>query len=129
MRTAERDEAWQLTDGRCFYCREPLIPDGARAPAGGRGDIMRLQIDHKMPRSRGGLDIAENRVPACGWCNAQKHARTVEEYHDYLVSLGIIPCFMDKEPRQRDWLIVTTVQAMPRWRARIHHPHMRRSSE
>jgi 5-methylcytosine-specific restriction endonuclease McrA len=29
-------------------------------------------LDHVLPRSRGGLTVAENLVPACGRCNGAK---------------------------------------------------------
>ena len=31
--------------------------------------------DHFEPRSRGGTDLRDNKVPACGTCNALNHHR------------------------------------------------------
>ena len=31
--------------------------------------------DHFEPRSRGGTDLRDNKVPACGTCNALNHDR------------------------------------------------------
>lgn len=45
----------RATDGRCVYCGE-------------RGS----QIDHVVPHRRGGPNIRENKVLACGRCNAKK---------------------------------------------------------
>jgi hypothetical protein len=42
------------------------------------------QIEHQMPRSRGGGDEIENLVPSCPECNALKGKRTVEEYRHAL---------------------------------------------
>lgn len=50
---------------RCWYC--------------GCSGIV-FELDHIMPRSRGGSDDPENLVPACGPCNRSKGARTPEEW-------------------------------------------------
>lgn len=50
---------------RCYYCGASDVP---------------LQLDHVMPRSRGGADHPDNLVPACKTCNASKGARTPEEW-------------------------------------------------
>jgi 5-methylcytosine-specific restriction endonuclease McrA len=46
----------------CAYCRNP---NGAK----------KLERDHVIPISKGGLDAPENVVPACRSCNARKHAK------------------------------------------------------
>lgn len=46
--------------GRCHYCRS---------------NTKRLTIDHIVPRSRGGQNMAWNYVPACARCNQDKAAR------------------------------------------------------
>lgn len=48
----------------CIYC-------GSAGP---------LTLYHVIPRSRGGLDIPENLVPACLPCNSSKGARTPSEW-------------------------------------------------
>jgi 5-methylcytosine-specific restriction endonuclease McrA len=56
-----------LRDGhQCQYC-------GARPP------LRDLNIDHVLPRSRGGPDSWENLVTACRPCNLRKGWRTPEE--------------------------------------------------
>ncbi len=50
---------------KCHYCEATGIA---------------LQLDHVMPRSRGGPDHPDNLVPACGPCNSSKGARTPEEW-------------------------------------------------
>jgi 5-methylcytosine-specific restriction endonuclease McrA len=37
-------------------------------------------VDHQTPLSRGGADVASNRVTACSRCNHEKANNTVEEY-------------------------------------------------
>jgi hypothetical protein len=51
---------------QCQYC-------GKRPP------LRDLNIDHVMPRSRGGRDSWENLVTSCRFCNVRKGRRTPEE--------------------------------------------------
>jgi 5-methylcytosine-specific restriction endonuclease McrA len=68
-----------LRDGyRCQYC--------ARS-AGER----ELNIDHVLPRSRGGRDTWENLVTACQPCNRRKGERTPQEAHMPLVRKAAVP--------------------------------------
>lgn len=62
----------------CFYC--------------GATDY-ELEMEHKIPASRGGGLTAENIVPACSTCNRRKDVKTVQEYYNYLVSVGETPLF------------------------------------
>jgi len=63
------DFDWQLkcvksiSDGACAYC-------GAEATG----------LDHIVPVSKGGENVAENLVPACTWCNSSKGVRTAREF-------------------------------------------------
>jgi 5-methylcytosine-specific restriction endonuclease McrA len=51
---------------QCQYCgQQPPLRD--------------LNIDHVLPRSRGGIDSWENLVTACRFCNLRKGRRTPEE--------------------------------------------------
>lgn len=61
----ERDEY------RCTYCGSTWEP---------------FHIDHKLPRSRGGTDDAENLTTACQSCNCRKHTKTAEEFIAFSVS-------------------------------------------
>jgi hypothetical protein len=51
-----------LQEGRCFYCRGPLIP-------------ARTEVDHFIAWSRYSVDLGHNFVLADGRCNAQKRDR------------------------------------------------------
>lgn len=53
---------WQR---QCAYCQTSGVP---------------LQVEHLIPRSRGGSDRASNLVIACAACNKQKGSRTAEEF-------------------------------------------------
>ena len=56
---------WNYT---CAYCGVAGVP---------------LELDHVLPRSRGGSNRASNRVAACHSCNQQKGNSPIEEYlHD-----------------------------------------------
>lgn len=67
----DRDSAWSILRAKvfatkgclCTYCGDD---------AG--------QVDHVIPRSRGGSDDLENLVPCCGACNLAKGDRTPEEW-------------------------------------------------
>lgn len=52
------------SNGKCFYC----------------GDERILQIEHKIPLSRGGNHTKENIVAACAPCNYRKGTKTSEEF-------------------------------------------------
>ena len=51
---------------QCQYC-------------GARPGLTALNIDHVIPKSRGGLDTWDNLVTACKTCNVRKGGRTPEE--------------------------------------------------
>ncbi len=53
---------WQR---QCAYCQTSGVP---------------LQVDHLIPKSRGGSDRASNLVMACDSCNKRKGTRTAEEF-------------------------------------------------
>jgi len=55
-------QKWQR---QCAYCQASGVP---------------LQIEHLIPKSRGGSDRASNLVIACDACNKRKGTRTAEEF-------------------------------------------------
>jgi 5-methylcytosine-specific restriction endonuclease McrA len=55
-------EKWQRT---CAYCRATGVP---------------LQVEHIVPRTRGGSDRVSNLTLACGPCNQRKGAQTAAEF-------------------------------------------------
>ena len=58
----------EVSEYMCFYC----------------GQKLPLTPDHVVPLSRGGSNSVDNILPACFSCNAQKGAKTLEEYVEYL---------------------------------------------
>jgi 5-methylcytosine-specific restriction endonuclease McrA len=50
--------------GRCAYC----------------GSTGQVQVEHRIPLSRGGANSIDNIIPACGSCNRAKHQLTEAEF-------------------------------------------------
>jgi len=67
-------EKWKR---RCAYCGVERVP---------------LQIEHIVPRSRGGTDRVSNLTLACRTCNQAKGARTAEEFgHPEVQARAMVP--------------------------------------
>ena len=65
-------------------------------------------IDHVIPRSKGGPHTWENVVAACRPCNARKEDR-------YLADTGMKLRRPPSAPRQRVWILVATGAVRPDW--------------
>jgi 5-methylcytosine-specific restriction endonuclease McrA len=78
-------------DNRCQYC-------GAAAE----------NIDHVIPRSRGGQHVWENVVAACRPCNSRKEDRLLHE-------AGLVLRRRPTAPRELTWIIVAVGQVHPQW--------------
>lgn len=65
-------------------------------------------IDHVMPRSRGGPHSWENVVASCRPCNSRKENRTPSEAG---MKLATIPY----APRERSWSILAVGNVRPEW--------------
>ena len=78
-------------ENRCQYC-------GATAE----------NIDHVVPRSRGGQHVWENVVAACRPCNSRKEDRSVHE-------AGMVLRRRPTAPRELTWIIVAVGQVHPQW--------------
>ena len=62
-----------LDHPNCTYCDLALTPSD-------------IQIDHMIPRSRGGSNALDNLAVACADCNRLKHNKTSEEFVIFLRS-------------------------------------------
>jgi 5-methylcytosine-specific restriction endonuclease McrA len=60
-----REYLLEKFDRQCAYCQAKGIP---------------LQIEHMIPRSRGGSDRISNLCLACGTCNQKKNTQTIQEF-------------------------------------------------
>lgn len=72
--TAEQIKArFQYHGNRCYYC----------------GDNKQgLQIEHRIPLSRGGSNWPANLVPSCPSCNLSKHTKTEKEFLQIISERG-----------------------------------------
>jgi 5-methylcytosine-specific restriction endonuclease McrA len=66
----KRQKIFNKTNGRCYYCGVKLDP-------------YNWEVDHKIPKSKGGTDSLDNSVPCCPKCNDEKGAMTVKEYFNH----------------------------------------------
>lgn len=60
--------------GRCWYCGSELAPFSS------------WEVEHQIPRSKGGANDLSNLVAACRQCNSRKSNRDLSEYEDYLIN-------------------------------------------
>ncbi len=79
-------------DHRCQYCGDPAE-----------------NIDHVIPRSRGGEHVWENVVASCRPCNAVKEDRLLKNTHLRLRR----PPFA---PRETIWIVVAVGSVDPAWK-------------
>jgi hypothetical protein len=132
MRSAKRQYAWDLTDGRCYYCGFGLLPDcifeldGLPAL---RGNLRLMQVDHIVARARGGSDDFDNLLPACDVCNAQKGDRSTEEFRVAQgFRFGHMPHRFACEPSEtvveRDYLVVASKNFRGGIMRRVRHAHV-----
>ncbi len=66
---AVRQRVWDLTNGKCTYCKKDLIDGGLGSDS--------FVVEHIVPKSAGGPDRIENYVPSCSACNIKKSNRHV----------------------------------------------------
>lgn len=71
-------ELYDDQDGKCFYCKKQcsLALDASSKEEKNAW----FEIEHKIPLSKGGLDITTNIVGACHECNQKKGVKTDEEF-------------------------------------------------
>lgn len=66
-----REKVHAKFGGRCAYCGNPI-------------EIQKMQVDHIMPKFKGGTDELCNLHPACASCNNWKHSFSLEEFRSEL---------------------------------------------
>lgn len=75
--------AYERTNGCCHICRARLAFSNYGSPLGSRGA---WEIDHSVPKSKGGSDHGNNLFAACISCNRSKRAgstRAARAAHGY----------------------------------------------
>jgi len=75
---AARQVIYGRDEGLCMYCGDPV---------GARG----FELDHIVPKSRGGPDTYTNLVCSCRGCNARKGDKTLEEAGMKLLAVPYTP--------------------------------------
>ncbi|MCD5397868.1 HNH endonuclease [candidate division NPL-UPA2 bacterium] len=96
----------------CFYDRLPrnevkftrrniFERDGNRCQfCGKKFDTKELNLDHVLPKSRGGLTTWDNIVCSCSFCNTHKGRRTLREANMHLIR-------KPRKPRWHPFIIVS----------------------
>lgn len=82
----QRSQVTDRANGRCEYCQAPSL--FSTAP---------YEIEHIIPRAKGGATTINNLALSCSGCNRFKHTRT--EWEDP-VTKKLVQLF---HPRQDDW--------------------------
>ena len=62
-----RERLWREATGHCIYCGHPV-------------SLEEMEVDHIVPKSRGGGNGFGNKVCSCPCCNAQKGDATLEDF-------------------------------------------------
>lgn len=73
--TPLRKRKWQEQNGLCSYCETPITFYSKKSDS--------LEIDHKIPVSRGGTNDDDNLVAACRTCNRAKGDMTDSEFAEW----------------------------------------------
>lgn len=101
MNRAKRYKVFERDAFRCVYC-------------GATADEARLEVDHVIPRSRGGKDVFGNLVTACFDCNRGKR--------DYDCGCGVPPWFDRWREHMRFVADLITGDELPRTQPRRRAP-------
>ena len=75
----------QSQDPVCYYCKKILLSN-------------EIQLDHKIPLSRGGTHTTDNFAISCRSCNCSKNTKTPEEFYEYKQKHKQLIEAMDKKP-------------------------------
>lgn len=62
-----REQLYNEMNGRCAYCGQKI-------------DLSEMQVDHIIPRYRGGSNNLENLICSCRSCNHYKRAANLPEF-------------------------------------------------
>mgnify|MGYP000891901891 FL=1 len=74
MTKAQRREVYDKYGGRCAYCGKPIR-------------YKDMQVDHIIPRRKGGRDEMSNYNPACRRCNHYKDSLGLEQFRGLIRTL------------------------------------------
>src|SRR5215469_8605992 len=85
VRRIKRQYVWAKSGGLCWYCGAQLY-SRAEADTEVKKEFI-FTADHLHPRKHGWRGRA-NKVPACKYCNSHKSSRSVEEFRQWLQTVG-----------------------------------------
>ena len=100
----ELRQIYDRTSGYCHICHRKMSFTNYGCP----GQKGAWEIEHSVPRSKGGTHTWENVVAACRPCNARKEDR-------FLADTGMKLRRPPSAPRQRVWILVATGGVRPDW--------------
>lgn len=87
MRESQLRQVWDKTKGHCHFRGDPV--EFAKRGWHG-GDLTGYwEIDHVIQRDKGGIDSADNHLPACTRCNRLRWHRTGDRIRELLL-LGLV---------------------------------------
>ena len=71
-----REQVWHKYNGHCAYCGHEIT-------------LKDMQVDHIIPKLKGGTDDMDNLNPACRMCNQYKRANSLGQFRYWLLN-GIV---------------------------------------
>jgi len=74
MKKLLREEIWNKYNKCCAYCGNDLL-------------YKNMQVDHKLPKRRGGSDNKNNLMPSCRRCNHYKRAHSLKRFRELMKTL------------------------------------------
>ena len=83
-------------DRECVYCGRELFYDDDE-------EEDNVEIDHKLPISRGGTSDFDNLQATCGHCNERKGDKTHEEYLEYISVYGVFDEYEEDEDEDEEY--------------------------
>ena len=95
---ALRLAVYEKYGGRCAYCGSRLRFDPKEHHQRGA----KFEVDHLVPKAKGGTNDPENLMPSCHQCNWWKSDRSIEDYRRLIVFRRDGVPFFSKP--QRAWL-------------------------
>ena len=70
------ERIYEKTNGYCYHCEKKLVWRNYGVKDGKGG----WEVDHSIPKSKGGTDHLNNLVPSCIPCNRNKGDQTSRQY-------------------------------------------------
>ena len=78
---------FEKTKGHCAYCGNKLIT---------------WEVEHTIPRTKGGGDKIENLLPSCLQCNRKKKSKTLTEFRKW--AKNVMENYIEEIEKQIHWL-------------------------